>query len=193
MLAAILLWSACATGSPASGQSSGRSVTPAPRAGARAARPPAEPAAMDLADGLRRVQAATDLDGAVVGPAPAGKQVTAVVVFASWCGACRRELAILGELVIEEPRLRVIGVNAYEEYADFGDEERLRAFLAEAAPWLQVVRADADLFAALGRPTKIPSMFLFDGSGAVVETYLRVRRRPPDKAELAAAIERALP
>lgn len=191
MLAAALLGSACAAG----GQTSGQSVTPAqlPASAAAARRPGPAQAAPDLAEGLRRVQAATDLDGAVVGPAPADKQVTAVVVFASWCGVCRHELAILGELLTEEPRLRVIGVNAYEEYADFSDEQRLRAFVAETAPWLQVVRADAALFAALGRPTKIPSMFLFDRDGAVVETYLRVRRRPPDKAELAAAIARALP
>lgn len=187
---AVLLAGGCASGRTAMG-ARGKSVTRGqPQPGpARAARPPAQP---DVAAGLRRVLAATDLSGAVVGPAPAGKEATLLVVFATWCGPCRRELALLGELAAEEPRLRIIGVNAYEEYNDLSDEARLRAFLAESAPWLQVVRADGDLFAALGRPAKIPTLFVFERDGALVEAYLRAQRRPPDKAELQAAIERAM-
>jgi thiol-disulfide isomerase/thioredoxin len=153
--------------------------------------PGTEPArtAEDLDRGFEAVLASVDLDGQRVGQVP-GKEVTALVVFASWCEPCRAELVVLGELVREEPRLRVIGINylAYEEYADRSDGDTLRAFLAENAPWLQVVRADDALMDALGRPRKVPSLFVFDGRGRLVRAYLRARRRPPTKDELRASI-----
>lgn len=152
--------------------------------GTQRARTPA-----DVEKGFQTVLASLDLDGQAVGQAP-DKQVTALVVFTSWCRACRTELALLGELRQEDPRLRVIGINylAYEEYAERGDDRALRAFLAESAPWLQVVRADDALMDALGRPTKVPSLLLFDSSGRLVRAYLRARRRAPTKDELRASI-----
>lgn len=149
------------------------------------------PPTPDLERGLKSVLVAQDIDGRTVGQRP-DMQATAVVVFASWCGPCRHELAVLGELVQEEPRLRVIGVNAYEEYEDRSSEDQLRAFLATAAPWLQVVRASESLLDALGHPTKIPTMFLFDGQGKLVQAYLRADRIPPDKAELQARLREIL-
>ncbi|WP_428265462.1 TlpA family protein disulfide reductase [Haliangium sp.] len=136
--------------------------------------------------------AARDLDGRPVGPAGPGQDATVVVVFASWCGPCRRELAMLDELRHETPRVRIIGVNAFEDWGDMSDQNRLRAFLAHDAPWLQVVPNDDAVLAALGRPTKIPTLFVFDRGGRLVVSYLRARRRPPDKRELRAGIDRAL-
>lgn len=144
-----------------------------------------------LEAGLRAVWAATDLDGEIVGE-KAGVEATAVVVFASWCSPCRKELAMLGELRGERPGLRVIGVNYYEEFDDLSDEAKLRAFIAGTAPWLQVVRADQALFTALGRPSKIPTVFLFNGEGALIERYLRAERAPPTREELERALTDAL-
>ncbi|MCG8418323.1 MAG: TlpA family protein disulfide reductase [Proteobacteria bacterium] len=149
-------------------------------------------APVDLERGFRAVLAASDITGHEVGAAPPGKQVTAVVVFASWCQPCRNELALLGNLADSEPRLRVIGVNYYEEFENWSDEERLRSFLRKRAPWLQVVRADDPLIDALGRPRKIPSLFLFDRNGKLVQSYLRSERKPPDRAELEQTIARVL-
>lgn len=129
----------------------------------------------------------------MVGPLAADQRAALVVVFASWCGPCRHELAVLGALRQEQPGVRIIGVNAYEEFADRSDEERLRGFLAENAPWLQVVRADDALMDALGQPRKIPSVYVFDRDGALVAAFLRARRAPPTKAELTATIHEALP
>ncbi len=130
---------------------------------------------------------ATDLNGSTVGPSGAG-QVTAVLVFASWCRPCRNEIAMLGNLIQEEPRLRVIGVNYYEEQNDNSDEDRLRSFVTEKAPWLQVVRADEKLMDGLGRPSKVPTVFLFDGRGRLMKAFLRSRRKPATKEELKASI-----
>ncbi|MEM9490141.1 MAG: TlpA disulfide reductase family protein [Myxococcota bacterium] len=147
----------------------------------------------DLARGLQLLHAARDLDGQTVGSAPADKEVTAIIVFASWCGPCRAELAVLGKLRNTEPKLRVIGVNYYEEFDDLSDESKLRSYVADNAPWLQVVRADEALFEALGRPPKIPTLFVFDKQGRLVESFLRAERpQPPTMAELKKSIDRAL-
>ncbi len=120
--------------------------------------PSAAPAAIEA------LAAATDLDGQLIGNP---QRTTVVVVFASWCGPCRRELAMLGALRREVPEVRFVGVNAYEEYEDRSDEARLRAYLAANAPWLQVVRGDARLLAALGSPQHVPTVLVYDAAGAL--------------------------
>jgi thiol-disulfide isomerase/thioredoxin len=162
-----------------------------------ASRPPAPPAppasapAATPATALDRVLAAPDLDGAAPGADPAAR-ATVVIVFASWCTYCRAALAQLGELRGEHAGLRVIGVNAreHEEYDARGDAAAVRAYVADHAPWLRVVPADDALFAALGRPPRIPTMFVYDGAGALVQTYDRSERPPPAKAELTALLAR---
>lgn len=148
----------------------------------------------DIEKGYRAVLASTDIAGQRVGEL-AGKEVTALVVFASWCSPCRAELAILDEIRQEEPRLRVIGINytKYEEYAGLSNDSALRTFLAESAPWLQVVRADDTLMDGLGHPRKVPSLLIFNRRGQLVKTYLRARRRPPTKQELKAGILASIP
>jgi thiol-disulfide isomerase/thioredoxin len=147
------------------------------------------PTAATPATALPLVLATPDLDGAVPGTDPAAR-ATVVIVFASWCTYCRGALAQLGELRGKHPGLRVIGVNAreHEEYDDRGDAAAVRAYVADHAPWLRVVPADDALFGALGRPPRIPTMFVYDGAGALVRTYDRSERPPPAKAELAALL-----
>jgi thiol-disulfide isomerase/thioredoxin len=189
-LAAVVAFVAFAVGGcvPAGGAPL-RSAVPEP-----SAQPPPkiESRVPDASKGLPAVLAARDIDGARVGPAAPEIRATAVIVFASWCGPCRHELAILGALRDAEPQLRIIGVNAFEDYAERSDDERLRAYVGAHAPWLQVVRADAALLRALGRPSKVPTLFVFDRDGALVRAFLRARRTPPDQAELAAVIRRAI-
>jgi thiol-disulfide isomerase/thioredoxin len=154
-----------------------------------AAEAPAAP--LTPATALARVLASPDLDGAPPGADPAAK-ATVVIVFASWCTYCRAALAQLGELRGEHAGLRVIGVNAreHEEYDARGDAAAVRAYVADHAPWLRVVPADDALFGALGRPPRIPTTFVYDGAGALVQTYDRSERPPPAKAELAALLAR---
>lgn len=141
--------------------------------------------------GYQRVMASTKLDGRPVADGPDAR-ATVVVVFASWCGACRRELATLAELEAATTGLRVIGVNAYEDWGDRSDAQRLRAFLTREAPWLEVVRGDADVLRVFGGVPKIPSMFVYDREGRAVAEFRRDKRPPPRRAELRSAIDRAL-
>ena len=147
-------------------------TTPAPSA-------PARPGV------LAQLEASADLDGAIVGHSD---QPTLVVVFASWCPHCKAEL---GELEPLRARARMLGVNyrGHEDYAGRGGPAAVRAF-AQRTPWLRVVPIDDALFAALGSPPQIPSIYVFDKRGALVAAYSRKDRPPPDRAELAAVLDK---
>lgn len=136
-----------------------------------------------LEAGLQKLLQYPDMDGRAVGP-DSGAKVTAVVVFASWCRYCRREIAVLRELSSADPRLRIIGVNYYER----DDGARLRTYLDQQAPWLRVVRADKALFQAFGRPSHVPSLYLYDRHGRLVSAYVPPRRQPPTMDELRARV-----
>lgn len=139
---------------------------------------------------LGMVEAAADLDGATIG-ASHGK-ATVLIVFASWCPHCHTELAILDELRGRHADLRVIGINyvGHEEYQGRGNPLVLRAYLAKHAPWLRVVPADDPLFTALGRPPKIPTIYVYDKAGALVATFDRRERPKPTTRELEAVLAR---
>ncbi len=140
--------------------------------------------------GYRSVLAHTDIHGKAIAAAPAS--ATIVVVFASWCGPCRHELGMLRQLASEKPGLRVIGVNAYEDWDDISNQTKLEKFLGTEHPWLTVVRADDAILSALGGVPKVPSLFLFDSAGAQVRAFRRAERRPPNKAELENALAQVM-
>ena len=140
-----------------------------------------------------RVQAGPDLDGAPASRYFTPGEPTIFVVFASWCSHCRRELDLLDELHRAEPRVHVIGLNAYEDWDDTSDEDQLRVYLAANAPWLPVVRTDPAMLAALGGVPKIPSLFVFDGTGRLVTRFARHQRPSPDLPELRRTLAPLLP
>lgn len=147
---------------------------------------PAPPAnAYDL------ILAKTAIDGRAIAQHVVGAEVTAALVFASWCHPCRRELAIMQTLQREQPRLRVVAINYYESWGQRSDDERLRAYLQKNAPELTVVRGDAALVESLGGVPKIPSLFLFDRRGQLIATFRRNERSPPEIDELRQAINAA--
>ena len=131
---------------------------------------------------LARFEAARDLDGNVVGHTDAP---TVVVVMASWCHACRAELAVFDRVRVAHPRVRFFALNYkdHEEYAARGSSHAIRE-LARGMPWLRIVPADDKLFAAFGQPSKIPTVVVFDRMGGIVAHYNRHDREPPDEAEL---------
>ena len=148
---------------------------PPPRSGAEA--------------GLAALASRTDMSGARL--ALEG-DATVVVVFATWCGPCRKELALLSELRKSRPNLEIIGLNAYEEFENFSDQKKLEAFIAQRAPWLTVVRDDGTLLETFGGVPKIPTLFVYDRHGKVVTEFRRNKRPPPSRQELAEAIDAAL-
>jgi len=139
--------------------------------------------------GLEALRSRLDIDGKALPHPP--RQPTVVVFFASWCGPCQKELAVLGELRAEIPTLQVIGINAYEEWGDLSDERRLREFLAENSPWLPVVRGDDALLHKFGGVPRIPTLFIYDHEGDLVREFRRGLTRLPTRDDLRKAVHRA--
>jgi thiol-disulfide isomerase/thioredoxin len=158
--------------------------------------PPAFPQASAPARSvLADLLAAPDLDGRAdpAGAAPGAQpQATVVIVFASWCTHCHDEIAVLDQLRIEHPALRVLGVNyrGHEEYDARGSSQQVRNYVRNFAPWMRVVPVGEDLFGELGRPPKVPTLYVYDARGALVATYDRQLRDQPDRAELEALLAR---
>jgi thiol-disulfide isomerase/thioredoxin len=130
------------------------------------------------------IEASHDLDGAVVGHSDS--HATIVILFASWCEHCRAELAELA--AIRRSDVRILGVNykGHEEYDHRGGSAAVRAFAKATAPWLRIVPIDEALFGEIGRPPVIPTIFIYDRGGKLVETYDRRQRKPPLRDELVA-------
>jgi thiol-disulfide isomerase/thioredoxin len=152
-------------------------------------------------DVLADLLAAPPLDGFAGAPAgptdgPPGASLapraTVVVVFASWCTHCHDEIAVLDTLRGAHPAMRVIGVNyrGHEEYDRRGDSEAVRNYVRNFAPWMRVVPIDEALFDELGRPPKIPTLYVYDARGALIETFDRQYRDQPGAAELDALLAR---
>jgi thiol-disulfide isomerase/thioredoxin len=155
--------------------------------------PPAAPSRSVLADLL----AAPDLDGRPAAPANdaapgAQPQATVVIVFASWCTHCHDEIAVLDQLRMMHPGLRVLGVNyrGHEEYDARGSSAQVRSYVRNFAPWMRVVPVGEQLFGELGRPPKVPTLYVYDARGALVATYDRQLRDQPDRAELESLLVR---
>jgi thiol-disulfide isomerase/thioredoxin len=117
---------------------------------------------------------AKDIDGVEIGPM-GGEKATIAIVFASWCGHCRDHLRELAVLRAERTDIRYLGVNyvAHEEYDGRGDAAAVRAMRDDLAPWLRVIPADEALWTHLGRPPKVPTVYVFDRHGALAKTYDR--------------------
>ena len=149
--------------------------------------PPMHPVAVSA---LTQAEGAVALDGAPVGHADV--RAVIVIAFASWCEHCHDELAILDHLRASHHSLRILGLNykGHEEYDHLGGAAEVRRYVAEHAPWLRVVPAEDALFAAFGSPAKIPTMYVYDASGTLVETFDRSRREQPDEPELEALLAR---
>jgi thiol-disulfide isomerase/thioredoxin len=135
---------------------------------------------------LAQLEASADLDGVVVGHADTP---TIVVVLASWCEHCKAELHELD--AIRSHPVRLIGVNyrGHEEYDHRGNSVAIRAF-AQGTPWLRIVPIDDAMFDALGRPPLIPTIYIYDRAGALVQTFDRRQRTPPSHDELVGLLAR---
>ena len=166
MLVAVVV-AACGASTPASSP-------PAPREPPAASVAPLTP--------LAHLEASFDLDRAAIGPA---RTPTVVMLLASWCSHCRAEIAVFDAVRPQHPHVRWLGLNytAHEEYDGRGNSVAIRT-LADETPWLRIVPADDKLFAAFGSPPTVPTIFVYDSRGALVETFDRRERPAPREQEL---------
>ncbi len=142
--------------------------------------------------GLKTLQSRADINDTPVGELGQAHGATVVVFFATWCEPCRKELQILHQLRDQYPRLRVVGINFFEEWEDLSDDRHLRAFLSVWAPWLRVVHGDPELVASFGGVRQIPAMFIFNDQGKLVRSFRKSQRALPSKGEITTAVQLAL-
>jgi thiol-disulfide isomerase/thioredoxin len=131
---------------------------------------------------LARLEASLDLDRVAIGTA---RTPTVVILLASWCAHCRAEIAVFEAVCRQHPHVRWLGLNykAHEEYDQRGNSASIRA-LADETPWLRIAPAGDELFAAFGSPPKVPTIFVYDSRGKLVETFDRRDRPAPREQEL---------
>lgn len=164
-----LLAAACGAGRPGAGAS-----------GDEAGGDPARPIDFALPDLEGRTVRLGDLRGRVV----------LVTYFATWCQPCLAEIPAFNALVAEEggvPGLSVVGISV-----DLQPEEILRPFVEYMQIRYPVLRADEAMKRGrtpFGDVPAIPTSFLVDRDGRVVETFVGlapieyVRRRATALAE----------
>lgn len=115
-------------------------------------------------------------------------EVTLVNFWATWCGPCKAELpdllAIHKELA---PRnIRVIGIST-----DRGMDvsEKVSTFVREHGIPFQIVIANDDLESAFGNVRMLPTSFVVDRNGKIVETLVGMRTKEAFAQSLTAALK----
>jgi thiol-disulfide isomerase/thioredoxin len=149
---------------------------------------PAPPVAPRFDPALAALEHSRDLQGAIVGR---DSQITIVVSFASWCAYCHVQLAAIEQLVrASHPAVRVLGVSygAFELDDARGRDSAVRRFVADSAPWLRVVPIDDRVYAELGKPPLLPTIWVFARDGSLARSYDPRQRILPKPDELDALL-----
>ena len=103
-------------------------------------------------------------------------KVTLINFWATWCGPCKRELPDLVSLSREMASrgVKIIGVST-----DRGPNaiDMVRSFVQENGIPYQVVVSNDDMEDAFGNPRAIPTTFLVDTEGKIVQTIVGMRAK----------------
>ena len=103
-------------------------------------------------------------------------KVTLVNFWATWCGPCKRELpdlvALSSELANRD--VKIIGVST-----DRGANaiEEVRTFVQEHGIPYQVIVSSEDLEEAFGNVNFLPTSFIVDADGKIVQTFVGPRTK----------------
>ena len=103
-------------------------------------------------------------------------RVTFVNFWATWCGPCKMELPDLIALSKEysDKNVRFIGIST-----DRGGEvvEDVRTFVQKAGIPYQIVISNEDIEAAYGNIHAIPTSFIIDANGKIVQSFVGVHSK----------------
>jgi thiol-disulfide isomerase/thioredoxin len=111
---------------------------------------------------------ATDLDGRRISSAEGSGKVMLVNFWATWCNPCRQEIPEL--IALQEKykdQLLILGVSV-----DEGPPEEVRKFVAEQRINYPVVMATPELNKVFPRPDAVPTTFVLDREGRVVQRHV---------------------
>ena len=124
----------------------------------------------------------TDLEGAPLSADSFAGRPVLVEFWATWCPPCLETLGFLSSL--RQRHGSAIGIAAF---AVESEEEQVRRVAAESAAGLPISIGTPELAASFGNLVAIPTLFLFDRNGRIVEVF---HGAPPDLHErVARALE----
>ncbi len=103
-------------------------------------------------------------------------KVTLVNFWATWCGPCKRELpdlvALSNELASQNVKIIGVSVDQAPNVTDL-----VASFVSEHGITYQNVIANSDMEDAFGNPRAIPTSFLVDAGGNIVQTIVGMRNK----------------
>ncbi len=109
----------------------------------------------------------TDLDGNPVSTAAWKGKVVFINFWATWCPPCRAEIPVLIDLANRyKDRLQVVGVSV-----DDGDPADVKKFAKQAGINYPIVMADRAIVAEYGGVAALPTLFVVNPDGNVVQKH----------------------
>jgi cytochrome c biogenesis protein CcmG, thiol:disulfide interchange protein DsbE len=115
--------------------------------------------------------AVRDMDGRLVSLAAARGKVVLLNFWATWCGPCRMEVPDLVTLQTKYgDRLQVIGLVVDDE-----DEAAVRAFAKRYAINYPIAMATSEMRFRFGGVPALPTSFIIDAQGRVVQKHIGLR------------------
>ncbi|NQV98230.1 MAG: TlpA family protein disulfide reductase [Rhodospirillales bacterium] len=106
-----------------------------------------------------------------------------ITFFASWCPPCRPEFAELNALrrLFPPEILTLVAINLFEGHFEDPGGVRMKRFLGTTVPDFAVLRprSEAEALRLFGNVDRIPTLYLYDGSGRPRHTFIH----QPDAAK----------
>lgn len=115
-------------------------------------------------------------------------KVTLINFWATWCGPCKREIPDLIALSSElrDREVKIMGISTDRGLTVSQDVSN---FVREKGIPYQIVIANDDLESAFGNIRMIPTSFVVNGEGKIVETIVGLRPKESLRRSLLAALD----
>ena len=121
-----------------------------------------------------------DMDGRAITNASLAGKVVLLNFWATWCGPCREEIPMLAALQEHyRDRLAIIGLSIDESPA-----EDVKAFAAGLGVNYPVVMSTRELEREFGGITAVPSTFVIDPQGRILQRHLGLLQGPRTEHEV---------